>query len=58
MKYEWKKIEKDLYIPKDTPAIVTVPKQKFFTIKGKVTQMVRISPREQAFCIPLLMLCV
>jgi len=35
MKYEWKKIEKDLYIPKDTPAIVTVPKQKFFAIRGK-----------------------
>ena len=35
MKYEWKKTEKDLYIPKDTPAIVTVPKQKFFAIRGK-----------------------
>ncbi|MCL2757016.1 MAG: GyrI-like domain-containing protein [Coriobacteriia bacterium] len=35
MKYEWKKSEKDLYLPKDAPTIVTVPKQKFFAIDGK-----------------------
>ncbi|MEY8356371.1 GyrI-like domain-containing protein [Lachnospiraceae bacterium 54-53] len=35
MKYEWKKSEKDLYLPKDNPRIVTVPKQKFFAVKGK-----------------------
>ena len=35
MKYKWKKTERDLYIPKETPMIITVPKQKFFAIKGK-----------------------
>jgi hypothetical protein len=35
MKYEWKKQEKDLYLPKDTPTVIIVPKQKFFAIKGK-----------------------
>ena len=35
MKYEWKKQEKELYLPKDTPALIFVPKHKFFAIKGK-----------------------
>lgn len=35
MKHEWKKSEKELYLPKDTPRIVTVPKQKFFAVKGR-----------------------
>lgn len=35
MKYEWRKQEKDLYLPKETPELVTVPKQKFFMISGK-----------------------
>lgn len=35
MKWEWKKQEKDLYLPKGEPTIVNVPKQKFFTICGK-----------------------
>lgn len=35
MKFEWRKQEKDLYIPKQKPEIVTVPKQKFFMIQGK-----------------------
>jgi len=35
MKYEWKKSEKELYLPKDTPGLVTVPRQKFFKIKGQ-----------------------
>ena len=35
MKYEWKKQEKTLYLPKTEPQIVVVPKQKFFAIKGK-----------------------
>ena len=35
MKYEWKKQEKELYLPKAEPQIVTVPIQKFFAIKGK-----------------------
>jgi len=35
MKYEWKKREKALYLPNETPQIVTVPKQKFLMIKGQ-----------------------
>ncbi|NLI58660.1 MAG: hypothetical protein GX387_09100 [Clostridium sp.] len=35
MKHEWKKHEKELYMPKNKPEIVTVPKQKFFMISGK-----------------------
>lgn len=43
MKYEWRKKEKDLYIPKQKPELVTVPEQKFFSIKGKG------NPNEQEF---------
>lgn len=35
MKHEWKKHEKELYAPKETPQLTSVPKQKFFMIKGK-----------------------
>ncbi|SHI78764.1 GyrI-like domain-containing protein [Propionispora hippei] len=35
MKYEWKKEEKQLYLPKTLPELITVPKQKFFMLKGK-----------------------
>lgn len=35
MKYEWKKTEKELYLPKTIPEVVTIPKQKFFMLKGK-----------------------
>ena len=35
MKYEWRKQEKDLYLPKETPVIANIPKQKFFMIDGK-----------------------
>ncbi len=35
MKFEWRKHEKDLYLPKEKPVLVTVPKQKFFMISGK-----------------------
>lgn len=35
MKHEWRKQEKDLYVPKQKPEIVTVPEQKFFMINGK-----------------------
>jgi hypothetical protein len=34
MKYEWRKAEKELYLPKEKPVIVTVPKHKFFAVKG------------------------
>ncbi len=35
MKHEWKKQEKNLYLPKQKPEITTIPEQKFFMIKGK-----------------------
>lgn len=35
MKYEWRKQEKNLYIPKQKPELVTIPEQKFFMIKGQ-----------------------
>ena len=35
MKYEWKKQEKELYLPKTKPEIVVVPNLKFFMIVGK-----------------------
>jgi hypothetical protein len=35
MKYEWKKNEKSFYLPKSKPELITIPKFKFFTIKGK-----------------------
>jgi len=35
MKFEWRKHEKDLYLPKEKPVLVTVPQQKFFMISGK-----------------------
>jgi hypothetical protein len=33
-KYEWKKEEKGIYLPKASPTLLTVPKMKFFTISG------------------------
>lgn len=35
MKYEWRKREKNLYIPKQEPELISIPEQKFFLIKGK-----------------------
>ena len=35
MKYEWKKEEKEIYLPKGLPQIVTVPKHNFLAMKGK-----------------------
>ena len=35
MKHEWRKQEKNLYIPKQKPELITVPEHKFFMIKGK-----------------------
>jgi len=34
MKYEWRKKEKGIYLPKDKPEIIILPSFKFFTIKG------------------------
>jgi len=36
MKHEWRKKEKELYLPKKKPAIIMLPKHKFFMIKGAV----------------------
>ncbi|NVK51359.1 MAG: GyrI-like domain-containing protein [Flavobacteriaceae bacterium] len=35
MKHEWRKKEKQLYIPKATPEIVELPAFNFFTIRGQ-----------------------
>ena len=35
MKHEWRKAEKDLYLPKKEPVKVIVPKFKYFAIKGE-----------------------
>ena len=34
MKYEWRKTEKQRYIPKQKPELIQVPKMKFITISG------------------------
>lgn len=34
MKHEWKKLEKEIYSPKNKPELVTVPEYNFFTVKG------------------------
>ncbi len=35
MKHEWKKNEKQFYLPKSNPEFITIPKFKFYTIEGK-----------------------
>ncbi len=35
MKYEWKKQEKEIYLPKESPSLVNIPKAKYLCIKGK-----------------------
>ncbi len=35
MKYEWRKKEKDIYIPKEIPTVVKIPKMKYFSISGE-----------------------
>lgn len=35
MKHEWKKKEKEIYLPKNEPEIIEVPEFKFFTIEGE-----------------------
>ena len=35
MKYEWRKQEKQIYIPATRPELVNIPALKFLTIKGK-----------------------
>lgn len=35
MKHEWKKNEKQFYLPKTKPELINIPKFKFFIIEGK-----------------------
>ena len=35
MKYEWRKKEKEYYIPKEKPQLVEIPKFKYFTLEGQ-----------------------
>ncbi len=35
MKHEWKKHEKNIYLPKNKPGVITIPEYKFFTINGE-----------------------
>lgn len=35
MKYEWKKQDKGLYLPKEHPEALTVPSMKFFMLEGR-----------------------
>ena len=35
MKHEWRKNEKELYVPPASPVLIQVPEQRFFAIKGK-----------------------
>jgi hypothetical protein len=35
MKYEWKKNDKVLYVPKNQPEVITIPPMKFFMLNGK-----------------------
>ncbi|MCM3611898.1 GyrI-like domain-containing protein [Planococcus sp. MERTA32b] len=35
MKHEWRKAEKELYLPQTSPVLVHIPKQRFFIIHGK-----------------------
>ncbi|MDD4608445.1 MAG: hypothetical protein PHD10_04885, partial [Bacilli bacterium] len=35
MKYEWRKEEKEIYLPKEKPTLVSIPKSKYFCIKGE-----------------------
>ncbi len=35
MKYEWKKSEKQFYLPKNEPQLIVVPEYKFYSIEGR-----------------------
>ena len=35
MKYEWKKQEKEFYLPKEKPVDIMIPEMRFFTLNGK-----------------------
>jgi hypothetical protein len=35
MKYEWRKKDKEIYLPKENPIMIDVPSMKYFTINGR-----------------------
>jgi hypothetical protein len=35
LKYEWRKKDKEIYLPKTDPSVINVPKMNYFTLKGK-----------------------
>ncbi|MGX2961901.1 GyrI-like domain-containing protein [Peribacillus sp. JNUCC 23] len=35
MKYEWRKRDKEIYLPKNKPILVDIPPMKYFMLKGK-----------------------
>jgi hypothetical protein len=35
MKYEWRKKDKEIYLPKSNPVTINVPIMKYFTLEGK-----------------------
>jgi hypothetical protein len=35
MKREWKKEEKNIYLPKEKPVLINIPKMKYFVVDGK-----------------------
>lgn len=35
MKHEWRKAEKEIYLPKNKPGIINIPAFKYFTIEGE-----------------------
>ncbi|MCT4640186.1 MAG: GyrI-like domain-containing protein [Bacteroidales bacterium] len=35
MKHEWRKKEKEIYLPKNKPEVVNIPEFRYFTIKGE-----------------------
>lgn len=34
MKYEWRKKEKEIYLPPNKPVLIDIPRYKYYTIKG------------------------
>lgn len=35
MKYEWKKSEREIYLPKEKPQLINIPSFKYFSIEGE-----------------------
>lgn len=35
MKHEWRKKEKEIYLPKNKPVLIDIPEFKYFTIEGE-----------------------